>query len=135
MTAATTNKTGDSDLSAQPGAIDWSVLDSLKMLQRPGKPDLLKRLMTLYLGSSPGLMRDITNAVEARDGQALMNAAHALKSSSMSLGAKEFATTCATLEQLGRTNTLDEAQALQRQAETEFAAVCSAFQGALDENA
>ena len=73
--------------------------------------------------------------IAALDGQALMHAAHALKSSSMSLGATVFSTHCATLEQLGRATTLDDAPALLARAETEFAAVCSAFRQALEEDA
>ena len=123
------------EVSGQPGAIDWSVLDSMKMFQQPGKPDLRKQLMSLYLTSSPELMQGIRNSVAALDGQALMHAAHALKSSSMSLGATFFSKHCATLEQLGRATTLDDAPALLAQAETEFAAVCSAFRQALEEDA
>ncbi len=123
------------EVSGQPGAIDWSVLDSMKMFQQPGKPDLRKQLMSLYLTSSPELMQGIRNSVATLDGQALMHAAHALKSSSMSLGATVFSTHCATLEQLGRATSLDDAPALLVRAETEFAAVCSAFRQALEEDA
>ncbi|ABK99057.1 Hpt protein [Pelobacter propionicus DSM 2379] len=122
----------DPEVSTQPGAIDWSVLDSMKMFQQPGKPDLRKQLMSLYLSSSPELMQGIRNSVATLDGQALMHAAHALKSSSMSLGATTLSEQCSSLEQLGRAKTLDNAPALLDRAETEFAAVCSAFRQALD---
>ncbi|NVN91761.1 MAG: Hpt domain-containing protein [Desulfuromonadales bacterium] len=118
----------------QAGAIDWSALDSLRVLQKPGKPDLRKQLMSVYLSSSPTLMDNIKTAVTTMDGQALMQAAHALKSSSVSIGAKVFGTTCSELEQLGRINSLGDVPALAQRAEYEFAAVCSAFREALQQN-
>jgi HPt (histidine-containing phosphotransfer) domain-containing protein len=115
-------------------AVDWSVLDDLKVLQKPGKPDLRIKLMTVFLTSMPALMDTIKSSVKARDSQALMDAAHAMKSSSLSLGAMVFGNTCAELEQLGRAKTLDDAPALLSRAENEFSAVCSAFSDALEQN-
>lgn len=117
------------------GTIDWSVLNSMKSLQQPGKPDPRIQLMTLYLTSSLTLMEGIRSAVASRDSQALMNAAHTLKSSSMSLGATGLGGTCARLEQLGRADNMDDAPALLDLAETEFTAVTSAFRQALEQDA
>src|ERR1035437_9027950 len=117
-----------------PDAVDWSVLDDLKVLQKLGKPDLRIKLMTVFLSSMPALMDTIKSSVKARDSQALMDAAHAMKSSSLSLGAMVFGNTCSELEQLGRAKTLDDAPALLSRAENEFTAVCSAFSDALEQN-
>lgn len=118
-----------------PGTIDWSVLEGMRIFQQPGKPDLRRQLMSLYLGSSPELMEKVRNAVASGDGQALMQAAHSLKSSSMSLGATLFSELCASLEQLGRANTLTEAPLFLVRAETEFDAIRAAFSRALEEDA
>lgn len=128
------NKAGNPGTEGPAGAVDWSVLDDLKVLQKPGKPDLRRKLMTVFLTSMPALMESIKAAVEARDGQALMDAAHAMKSSSLSMGVMVFGNTCAELEQLGRANTLEDAPALLLRAENEFAAACSAFIDALVQN-
>ena len=127
--------TDNSGSSGQSDAVDWSVLDSLRVLQKPGKPDLCKVLMTVYLDSSPALMDSLIAAAAAADGQALMQAAHALKSSSVSIGATRFGKTCSDLEQCGRANSLENVPSLAKRAEYEFDAVCSAFREALEQNA
>ena len=126
--------TDNSGSSGQSQAVDWSVLDSLRVLQKPGKPDLCKMLMTVYLDSSPALMDSLMAAAAAADGQALRQAAHALKSSSVSIGAVTFGKTCSELEQCGRTNNLEGVPALAKRAEYEFDSVCSAFRDALEQN-
>ncbi len=113
-------------------AIDWSVLDALKVLQRPGKPDVQKWLIGSYLISAPPLLESATTAVKLSDGEALMMAAHTLKSSSLTIGAMAFGATCSELEQLGRADTLENASALLNRAENEFAAVCSSLRAALE---
>jgi HPt (histidine-containing phosphotransfer) domain-containing protein len=120
--------------SGQSDAIDWSILDSLRVLQKPGKPDLRKMLMTVYLDSSPALMNSLIAAATAADGQALMQSAHALKSSSVSIGALTFGKTCSEIEQCGRARSLEDVPALAKRAEYEFDAVCSAFRDALEQN-
>lgn len=113
-------------------AIDWRVLDELKALQRPGKPDLRKQLMGVYLSSSPALMDKIIAAVETENGQELMRAAHALKSSSQSIGANTLGKTCSELEQLGKASQFDTVETVAQRAENEFKAVCAAFRSALE---
>lgn len=135
MTPPTAIRPDDSGRDTQRGAIDWSILNSMKMLQQPGKPDPRIRLMNLYLTTSPPLMEGIRSAIASRDGEALMNAAHSLKSSSMSLGATGLGGICARLEQQGRANSLDEAPPLLDQAEAEFAAVTAAFRQVVDQDA
>ncbi|NVN92720.1 MAG: Hpt domain-containing protein [Desulfuromonadales bacterium] len=126
-----TDKPGTVDHS---DAIDWSVLDELKALQRPGKPDLRRQLMSVYLSTSPSLMNNVITAAETKNGQSLMSAAHALKSSSVSIGANILGKTCSELEQLGKTSQLDNVATIVKRAEHEFIAVCAAFRSALEHN-
>jgi HPt (histidine-containing phosphotransfer) domain-containing protein len=135
MTPSTAIRPGDPETERHRDAIDWSVLDSMKLLQQPGKPDLLKQLMTIYLTSSPPLMEGIRSAIASRDREALMHAAHSLKSSSLSLGATGLGETCASLEQMGKAGSMGDAPALLNRAETQFAAVTSAFRQALEQDA
>lgn len=124
---------GETNVAEENGtAVDWSVLDALKALQRPGKPDLRAQLMTVYLNSSPPLMDGIRTAVGNGDAQALADAAHALKSSSMSVGAIRFGQRCAELEKLGKTSDMERASHLVSQADALFSAVCDAFRQALE---
>ena len=113
--------------------IDWSVLDALKVLQKPGKPDMRKKLLEPYLTSSQALFENASAAVTTADGDALMKAAHSLKSSSFVVGAATFGATCFALEKIGRANTLIEAPTLLNRAENEYSAVCSALRAHLNE--
>lgn len=128
------NKMADMVNARQSCLVDWSVLDSLKVLQKPGKPDLCRNLMTLYISSLEQLVENAKAAVKAADGDALMKAAHSMKSSSLVIGATVFGETCAELEQIGKHNNFESAPALMSRAESEFTATCSAFRKALERN-
>jgi CheY-like chemotaxis protein len=114
-------------------AVDWSVIDALKVLRKPGKPDVREILINSYLSSSPPLLDRVKAAVTAADGHQLMSAAHSIKSSSVAIGALAFGKTCFELEQFGRANNLDDAPAVLSRAENEFSAVCSALRTALEQ--
>jgi len=122
----------DEHTVSDPGVMDWSVLDALKAMQRPGRPDIRKTLMTSYLGSIPALMESAKAAVSAADGNALRNSAHSMKSSSTAIGALLFGKTCAELELLGKNNTLEAAPALLERAEKLLAETCAALSKALE---
>jgi PAS domain S-box-containing protein len=96
--------------SQQTPVIDTSAWDAILTSQRPGKPDLLHRALSLYLTDSAILIEQIRSAVEANDAVRLAAAAHSLKSSSALLGAHTLAGHCQTLEQLGLAQQLDAAQ-------------------------
>jgi HPt (histidine-containing phosphotransfer) domain-containing protein len=112
-------------------AIDWSVLDGLALLQRPGAPDLRTRLITIYLKTSPGLMEGIKTAFITADAQLLKTSAHTLKSSSLSLGAIGLGSICAELENIGRANALQGAGDLLIQVVEQYTAVTTAFSDVL----
>ncbi|MEI6208189.1 MAG: Hpt domain-containing protein [Desulfuromonadales bacterium] len=116
----------------QPDAVDWSVLETLNVLQKAGKPSIRRTLITAYLTTVPGLLERAGTAVNTADGAALRSAAHSMKSSSMAIGAVLFGRTCAELELLGKSNTLEDAPALLRRAESELDATCSALREALE---
>jgi len=101
--------------------LDERALDQIRALQRPGAPDLLGKIIGLYLESSPGLLRQIRDAVAGEDGDALRQAAHSLKSSSANLGAKRLAAVCKELEQRGRERRLEGAAELLRELEAHHA--------------
>ena len=132
MTNQIDTSTADNpETGVHPDVVDWSVLDSLKVLQKPGRPDMCRTLMKAYLDSIPPLMERTREAVSASDSDALRNTAHSMKSSSLAIGAVIFGKTCAELELLGKTNTLEEVPELLRRAEKELAATCAALNKAL----
>ncbi len=77
-------------------------LDKIRALQRPGSPNILDKIINLYLENSRDLMQSIIDSIERDDSASLQEAAHSLKSSSANLGAVKMAALCKELEYMGR---------------------------------
>lgn len=114
--------------------IDWSVLDTLRSLRKPDGPDPGKRLITVFISSSPVLLESMQTAIRSSDSEGLANAAHSLKSGSLNMGATGLGELCARLEKIGRGGTIDEAGDLFAKIELEYAAVEAAFTQFLSED-
>jgi HPt (histidine-containing phosphotransfer) domain-containing protein len=69
------------------------------------------KLLETFRRDTPNLIEDIARAVEARDAKAMNGAAHSLKGSCLTLGAKELGEIAALLEELGRSGETGEAAA------------------------
>ena len=82
--------------------LDAKALQALRALQRPGKPDVLARVIELFHRDAPKLVGEMHAAAEARDAEQLRRAAHTLKSSSASVGAKLLSAHCREIEMLAR---------------------------------
>jgi len=78
--------------------IDESALNAIKSLQRPGKPDILARIVGMYMEKSPELITAIQEGVAANDCDKVKMAAHTLKSSSAYVGATALAEVCGRVE-------------------------------------
>lgn len=87
-------------LDAAEGAVDSAVLLSLEGVQVEGEPDLIVELIELYAEDAPHRLSAIRGALAARDLAALRRAAHCLKGSSASLGARQVEILCERLERL-----------------------------------
>ena len=111
--------------------------DSITSLQRPGQPDLLTKIIGLYLKDSQGLVDKILAAAQAKDFAALRDAAHSLKSRSATLGAWQVADLCKELETGAREHTLasTEAEQLAGHLQQTFTATTTIFQSELQRRA
>ena len=108
--------------------LDRVALNNIRALQRPGSPNLLSKLINVYFSSSQELMASLRDGIAQADSDAVRKAAHALKSSSANLGAKQLAGLCKDLEALGRANQIERAPALYSQVESEYARVTQALE-------
>jgi CheY-like chemotaxis protein len=84
---------------ASPGGLGSSPLDSkaletIRALQQEGAPDILARVIRIYLDEAPKLLERLRQALEQQDAPAARKAAHSLKSSSANLGAATLAALC-----------------------------------------
>ena len=103
--------------------IDERVLDNYRRIQQPGKPDIIKRLVDIYLKSSPDILREISEAGVEGDMEKLWRSAHSLKSSSANLGATTLAGLCETVEEMGRSKREVNLPEMIKKIETEYARV------------
>src|SRR5439155_135227 len=67
--------------------IDPNALQALRALQRPGRPNVLVRIIDMFNSDAPRLLGEMQIAADASDGEALRHAAHTLKSTSANVGA------------------------------------------------
>jgi signal transduction histidine kinase/DNA-binding response OmpR family regulator len=78
------------------------VLEQIRALRRPGRPDPVAKILTSFLESSATYVSAIHQAVVHQDAEALFRAAHALKSSSAMIGAMGLSSVLGDFELLGR---------------------------------
>ncbi|WP_419605170.1 Hpt domain-containing protein [Thiolapillus sp.] len=86
----------------QPDIIDEEALHNIGQLQQPGQPDLVQRILEIYLNESPKLVAAVEEAAESDDFESLYRAAHTLKSSSAHIGAAPVSRLAQDLEACGR---------------------------------
>jgi HPt (histidine-containing phosphotransfer) domain-containing protein len=116
--------------AAEPASLDQRALDQIRALQRPGAPDILRRIVDLYVADSTRLMVALREAVERNDLAAIQNALHTLKSGSANLGGLALARLCEEMESEARSGTVD-ARAKLAGIESEHAKMLPALQSQL----
>jgi len=107
--------------------LDERTLDRIRDLHKRGGPNLLGKMAELYQSSSRRLIDDARQSLAARDAAAVAQAAHALKSSSASVGATRLADLCNALETAGKAANIDESASLLEQITVEHARVLRAL--------
>jgi len=86
--------------------VDWTILERMKIFQKPGAPDLVQELVEIFFETTPAILGRIQEAAKRGDPTALKNEAHALKSSSGSLGLRRINNLCKVLEEMAAGQTL-----------------------------
>jgi HPt (histidine-containing phosphotransfer) domain-containing protein len=107
--------------------VDFSAWASITSMAQPGRPSLLKKLLTAYLTDARPLVDQIREAVASHNSATLHAAAHRLKSSSATLGAMTVASLCRQLEECGRHGQIEEARPLVPKLAQDFEAVSAVF--------
>jgi CheY-like chemotaxis protein/HPt (histidine-containing phosphotransfer) domain-containing protein/two-component sensor histidine kinase len=90
------------------------VLDEqhLAGLRKETREELFQRLVGIFLNELPNYVSKIYHALEVHDGEALYQAAHKMKGSTSSLGARRIHALCLQLENMGRAGEIAAAQSL-----------------------
>ncbi len=124
-----------SSQSVNSAHIDQASLLKIKSLQRAGAPNILHKLINLYLDNSPTMIEQIETAISSGDFSLLRSAAHSLKSCSLSLGAVQLGEQCRELESMSQTNSLDGLIARLQVIQFEYEQVCRALEAQLGSEA
>ncbi len=90
-------------------AIDMTVVAAMKGLCRNGEP-IIPQIVDSYLASTPPLLERLREAAGRGDSNGLREHAHALKSSSGTVGARNLAELCKELEHVARQGAVPDAE-------------------------
>jgi len=122
-----------SDAEAEPLSIDQKALDTIRALQREGKPDLLGRMLNLYLEDSLWHLEALRQAHAQGDAASLKRQAHSLKSSSANVGAARLSTLCTDLEEVDEGLPMEQIDQMVAKIEEEYTSVREVLRCALQE--
>jgi len=114
---------------SEPDAIDHKALDML-LEAVGGDAAFLAELIDTYFVDSRELLASMRQALVTKDAPGLQRAAHSLKSNSASFGAHTLTRLCRELEERGKDNRLEGADALVDQIEKEYNRVERSLQAA-----
>jgi len=107
--------------------LDRQVLDQLGNVLTNGKPEMLARVINLYLAESPKLIQKLKQAAGAGDARQIEGSAHSLRSCSANLGATVLSRYCEEIEASARSADTEEARKILAKIETEHSCVQSAL--------
>ena len=88
------------------------MINEIRALQRPGRPNLLQKIIHHYLEDTPKLLASLHEAIAKGDAPALQFAAHSLKSSSANIGAVQISSLSSELETRGRERDIKDVEQL-----------------------
>jgi HPt (histidine-containing phosphotransfer) domain-containing protein len=104
--------------------IDETALDRLRLYQKEGKPDFPLMIVTLYLDTTPPVLKELETASDTR---LLCMAAHRLHSASTVVGAVRLSALCNELEAILRTGPAPDAPERVRRIAEEYKRVEAAL--------
>jgi two-component system sensor histidine kinase/response regulator len=113
--------------ASQPPATDAGFDESAGLACTGGDRQLLKEIVTLFREDYPTQLKRIATAIKRRNGEELRMAAHALKGALANVGADPARKAALELEDIGRTESLEGADAAHRRLEAELIALDQAF--------
>ncbi len=108
--------------------INQSALDEIRGLQQPGKPDILSKIVELFLKDTPVLLNTLQEALVQGNGEVIRRTAHGLKSCTAEVGAMKLSEQFETLEMMSRQNQIKDAKETFFDIEEEYARVQEALE-------
>lgn len=110
-----------------PNAMDWNQLETLRSLQRPGKPDVVRQMVQVYLKNADTLMQALNSGLVTQDRELMTRSAHSLKSTAATIGATGLSHLAADMEAKFRGGQFDLAANLILRCQASHEAACRAL--------
>ncbi|WP_036173799.1 response regulator [Massilia sp. 9096] len=107
----------------QRDVINRVALEKIRALSRERGDALVQKVIETYVDDTPQQLSTLRRAIDGLDTGNLRRIAHTLKSASANVGAEAMAGLCKQMEQLGRADTTEGADAILTGMEREFQAV------------
>jgi HPt (histidine-containing phosphotransfer) domain-containing protein len=102
-------------------------------LQSDFSPKAFNGLIRVYLEQAGSLVKELNQAASEHDGERIVEAAHKLRGSSATVGARALTELCATLEQQATEGDLAAAAGSAARLDEAFHTTCQALEGNLSE--
>jgi CheY-like chemotaxis protein/HPt (histidine-containing phosphotransfer) domain-containing protein len=118
--AESPDPTPEEEPAAHSNVLASSVIDGLKRLQTPARPDFLKKLVEGYLAEAAEELHGLRNAATGEDAAEIGRRAHRLKGASRSVGALHLGLVLEEIEAYGKSGDVDGAVRALATATTEF---------------
>ncbi len=118
---------------ASSAPINERALKDVLELDRARGGGIFAGLIRVFLDEAPAILADLRNSLREADASRLARSAHALKSSSLSVGAEPLAAVCKELEALGRSGSTEGAMPLATTLDERFRSLKEALQARLDQ--
>lgn len=93
-----TDEDEDSFKEQSNSVINVKAINIIRGLQRPGKADLLTKVVGIYFSKTPEVLEQMSTALQEKDYSAISACAHSLKSSSAYLGVDSLSIKCRLIE-------------------------------------
>ena len=116
------------------GVFDQAILQNLKEIAGDAFEGTLRQLQQLYLDSAPVTFMSLADAVEQVDEAGIKEAAHALRSMSMNIGATLLGLKCQNLEDFASQGDMDACSKLIKDTAKEFQRVIQAIKVNIEES-
>lgn len=91
-----------SNARATESCINVDAIETIKSMQRPGKDDLLSKVVGVFFSKTPDVISQMQQAANESDAKAVFEGAHSLSSSSAYLGADRMAELCKEIESVAQ---------------------------------
>jgi len=130
VTETTPDQSGSAEAGSETAGqaeaeVNMQAIENIRKLQRPGKPDIVKKVLNVYFDKSPALVQDIIEGHKAGNLKQVKEAAHSLKSSSAYVGAENIYENCKRIELAADSDALNDVQDIVDDLESSYNAIAA----------